>query len=65
MQNFTVTGMTCGHCVRAVTEAVARLDATAAVRVDLANGQVEIDSPLPRAALAEAITEEGYAVTAA
>jgi copper chaperone len=62
MQSFTVTGMTCGHCVRAVTDAVTRLDASATVHVDLASGQVEIDSPLPRGTLAEAITEEGYAV---
>ena len=65
MQSFTVTGMTCGHCVRAVTEAITRLDAAATVRVDLAAGRVETDSRLPRAALAGAIVEEGYDVASA
>ncbi|GGF31124.1 copZ protein [Aliidongia dinghuensis] len=65
MQSFTVTGMTCGHCVRAVTEAITRLDAAATVRVDLAAGRVETDSRLPRAALAGAIAEEGYDVASA
>jgi copper chaperone len=62
MQQFTVTGMTCGHCVRAVTNAITGLDTGAAVRVDLASGQVEIDSGLPRAELAAAIAEEGYEI---
>lgn len=60
MQIFTVTGMTCGHCVRAVTGAIVGRDAHAAVRIDLATGRVEVESGLPRATLAAAITEEGY-----
>ncbi len=31
MQNFKVSGMTCGHCVRAVTEAVKDVDPAASV----------------------------------
>jgi copper chaperone len=64
MQLFTVTGMTCGHCIRAVTGAITSRDATAAVRVDLATGRVEVDSDAPRAELAAAIAEEGYDVAA-
>lgn len=64
MQLFTVIGMTCGHCVRAVTTAITSRDAHAAVRVDLATGRVEVDSDAPRAALAAAIAEEGYEVAA-
>ena len=64
MQLFTVTGMTCGHCVRAVTAAIANRDAQAAVRVDLATGRVEVDSEVPRTDLAAAIVEEGYEVAA-
>lgn len=64
MQIFTVTGMTCGHCVRAVTSAVTQRDAGAAVRVDLATGRVEIDSRIPRGDLAAAIAGEGYEVRA-
>ena len=65
MQSFTVSGMTCGHCVRAITTAVTEEDASAAVRVDLDQGKVEIDSPLPRSTLARIITEEGYTVAPA
>ena len=36
MQSFKVTGMTCAHCVRAVTDAVRGVDAAADVKVDLA-----------------------------
>ncbi|HLZ65431.1 MAG TPA: cation transporter [Aliidongia sp.] len=62
MQLFNVTGMTCGHCVRAVNAAITRHDARAAVRVDLTTGRVEVDSDAPRAELAAAIAEEGYQV---
>jgi copper chaperone len=64
MQLFTVTGMTCGHCVRAVTGAITNRDAQASVRIDLATGRVEVDSDMPRADLATAIAEEGYEVAA-
>ncbi len=63
MQLFTVTGMTCGHCVRAVTAAITARDADATVRIDLASGRVEVESDAPRADLAAAIAEEGYSVT--
>ena len=63
-QIFTVTGMTCGHCERAVKTAVQQLDPQAAVRIDRAAQRVEIDSLLPREALARAIADEGYAVAA-
>jgi copper chaperone len=64
MQLFTVTGMTCSHCVRAVTAAIIGRDAAATVRIDLATGRVEVDSDRPRADLAAAIVEEGYEVVA-
>ncbi len=63
-QTFTVTGMTCGHCERAVKSAVQQLDPAAEVRIDRGANRVEIDSAQPREALAKAIAEEGYAVTA-
>jgi copper chaperone len=59
---FQVTGMTCGHCERAVKQAVQQLDPQAQVKVSLASGQVEVESAQPRAALAQAIVDEGYAV---
>ena len=64
-QVLNVQGMTCGHCVRAVTEAVKTVDPQATVNIDLATGVVEIDSSQPREALSSAITAEGYTVQAA
>ena len=59
---FQVQGMTCGHCERAVTEAVQQLDPQASVQIDRAANQVQVHSNQPRAALAAAIAEEGYQV---
>jgi copper chaperone len=61
---FQVQGMTCGHCERAVTQAVHQVDSAAQVRIDRASGTVEVDSTAPREALAAAIAEEGYTVAA-
>ncbi len=61
-QNFDVQGMTCGHCERAVTQAVKTLDPSAEVRIDRAAGKVEVQTEQPREAIARAIAEEGYAV---
>lgn len=63
-QTFTVQGMTCGHCERAVTQAVKQVDPQAGVKIDRATGQVDVQSNAPREALARAIAEEGYAVAA-
>lgn len=61
---FQVTGMTCGHCERAVVHAVRALDEEALVKVDLPTGQVVVESEKARDAIATAIREEGYQVTA-
>ena len=62
-QIFNVQGMTCGHCERAVTEAVQSADPGATVRIDRSAGRVEVgNTSTPRAALAAAIAEEGYTV---
>jgi copper chaperone len=63
-QIFTVEGMSCGHCVKAVTKAVQQLDAQAQVQIDLSTRQVTIESSKPREALAKVIADEGYIVTA-
>lgn len=57
-----VKGMTCQHCVKAVTKAVQALDAAANVAVDLPQGMVTVQTTLSRDATAQAITEEGYEV---
>ena len=59
---FQVQGMTCGHCERAVTQAVQHIDPNAQVRINRDSGQVDVDSTAPREALAAAIAEEGYTV---
>lgn len=61
-QTFTVTGMTCGHCERAVTQALQQLDPKAQVVIDRTQNRVQVESSQPRQALADAIAEEGYAV---
>ena len=61
-QTFTVTGMTCGHCERAVKTAVQQIDPQALVVIDRAANRVDVDSAQPREVLAKAIAEEGYAV---
>ena len=63
-QSFNVQGMTCGHCERAVTQAVRQLDPKAEVRIDRPAGKVEVLSEQPREAIARAIAEEGYVVAA-
>lgn len=60
MQVFTVQGMTCGHCVKAVTRAVQNQDAQAIVEVDLASKQVRVDSSLQAPQIVQAIVDEGY-----
>lgn len=59
---FTVTGMTCGHCEKAVTQAIKTVDPQAQVQIDRAQGRVEVASNQPRDTLARAMAEEGYGV---
>ncbi|TSE21751.1 heavy-metal-associated domain-containing protein [Tepidimonas aquatica] len=59
---FSVQGMSCQHCVKAIERAVRALDAQARVEVDLAQQRVRVASEQPRAALAQAIRAEGYTV---
>ena len=63
-QTFQVQGMSCGHCVGAVTQAVKSVDPQAEVKVDLASGKVEVQSQQDHGAIAKAIEEEGYKVAA-
>ena len=60
MQVFSVEGMTCGHCVRAVTQAVQSQDPAASVKVDLAAKEVGVESRLSADEVISLITEEGY-----
>jgi copper chaperone len=57
-----VEGMSCGHCIRAVTNAIQGLDQAAKVDVDLAAKRVVAQTSLPRADVVCAVEEEGFAV---
>lgn len=63
-QTFIVSGMTCGHCEKAVTRAVKQIDPQAEVKIDRVSGKVEVESAQARELLVNAIVEEGYVVTA-
>ena len=64
-QTFTVTGMTCGHCEKAVTRALKQVDPEAEVSIDRAANHVVVQSAQARELLAKAIAEEGYEVAPA
>lgn len=59
---YTVTGMTCGHCVGSVKEEVGKIDGVTGVEVDLATGLLTIDSatPVADADVIAAVDEAGY-----
>lgn len=60
MIEFNIAALSCGHCVRAVTEAVHQVDPAAKVEVDLARKQVQVESALARQQLSAALVEAGY-----
>lgn len=64
MLTLKVEGMSCGHCVRAVTEAVQEVAPGTGVQVDLAAGLVRVDGPAAPETVARAIEEAGYRVGA-
>lgn len=59
---YTVTGMTCGHCVGSVRSEVSQIPGVTEVQVDLPSGQVTVTSEAPIAieTLRASIDEAGY-----
>ncbi|HEX8511379.1 MAG TPA: heavy-metal-associated domain-containing protein [Propionibacteriaceae bacterium] len=59
---YTVTGMTCSHCVASVTEEVTKIPGVTDVQVDLATGAVTVasQSPVDNTAVRDAVEEAGY-----
>ena len=57
---FTVPDLSCGHCVRAVTEAVKGADDAATISADPASKRVAVESALPREQLAALLEAAGY-----
>ncbi len=63
--SYRVTGMTCGHCVAAVSEEIGNLDGVTRVDVDLVEGgesivRVTSDAPLDPDRVRRAVDEAGY-----
>jgi copper chaperone len=61
---YTVVGMTCGHCVSAVTDEVSQVPGVTAVDVDLASGGLTVtsDTSVDDTAVRAAVSEAGYEV---
>ncbi len=60
MHALKVEGMTCGHCVARVTQAVKSVDPAARVEIDLASKQLRLESGCELADITEALAEAGY-----
>jgi copper chaperone len=61
-RTFTVTGMTCGHCTKAVTTEVLQVEGVRAVDVDLDSGVLTVRGDAADDAIRKAVDEAGYAV---
>ena len=57
---LTLPTMTCGHCVKAVTATVQRVDPQARLDIDLPAHRVQIQSTEPEQRFRSALAEEGY-----
>jgi copper chaperone len=65
--SYDVSGMSCGHCVTAVSTEIAKLPGVTGVSVDLATGSVTVTSAaqLAHAEVAAAVDEAGYELVGA
>ena len=63
MQHFDIPDMTCGHCVKTITQAVQAIDAKAQVQADLTAHSISVTSTASTASLSAAIAAAGYANT--
>jgi copper chaperone len=62
MTEFEVQGMSCQHCVMAITRSIQEVDSSAKVRVDLEQGKVLVESAVRNDAIQAAIDDAGYTV---
>ena len=65
MHVLKVSGMSCGHCVRAITRALQAGDPAAEVQVNLGAGEVRVDSAQSLEQLLQAVRDQGYQAEAA
>ena len=64
-ETYTVTGMTCSHCVASVTEEVTEVPGVTDVQVELETGRLTVhaDQPIGADAVRAAVEEAGYQLT--
>ncbi|MBX3635848.1 MAG: heavy-metal-associated domain-containing protein [Rubrivivax sp.] len=60
MLDLQIPDMTCGHCVKAVTEAVKAADPAAEVQIDLPTHRVQVQTAAPREQVVARLVEAGY-----
>jgi copper chaperone len=60
MIQFNIPSMSCGHCVKAVTQAVHEVDPQAKVDVNLDTKKVDVESGADRQKIVDALVEAGY-----
>ena len=64
METIKIQGMTCQHCVMAVTKALGRLAGLKNLKVDLAKGEATFENAqnIPRDSIRQAVEDAGYKV---
>lgn len=62
MQQYKVSGMTCGHCAQSVTREVENLSAVERALVDLARGELTVEGDADEQAIRDAVAQAGYSV---
>ena len=60
MLNFEIPAISCGHCVRAVTEAVHRADPQATVQVDVPSHRLSVETVAASEAIVAQLVQAGY-----
>lgn len=60
MLSFELPDMSCGYCVKAVTQAVQAVDPAAEIVIDLPSHRLEVQTQAPREALVAQLVEAGY-----
>jgi copper chaperone len=59
-KTLQIKGMTCEHCVRAVTKALQGVTGVDKVSVDLGAGRARVDGPADGTSLVKAVEKQGY-----